>query len=412
MGIGNIANSGMSASMQEMEIISNNIANASTAGFKRSYANFADIYPTGQGAAGIQPGLGVNMDSLLQDFSRGDLQSTGIKTDLSINRNGFFILKDPGSGLTSYSRAGRFGTDYQGYLTTLNGTQRLQGYPAINNAILAGSSLVDLQINSSPIPAKPSSIVTLSNLYLNSNDVVPTTTTFNATDPTSYNFHSSSSVYDSLGNQFTLHLYYIKSGTTPDTWTVQAEIANAGASTATPLGTGSIAFNTDGSFNSVSGLNNLSFTPSAGALGPQSISVLYDNSNKQFATADSAPSSVTDGYQAGKLVNFDIDNNGVVVLTYDNSQKVIAGQVAIANFQSPQNLQNDGNASWLETGNSGSPIITQASSVNNVNAGSYEGSNVDLTKEMVDLIGAQHNFQANAQVENVFNEVMKTVIQL
>lgn len=406
MGIGSIANSGMNASMQEMEVISNNIANAATPGFKKSYINFADVYPANSGAS--QPGLGVAVTNILQTFTTGNRQDSGIKTDLIIGKDGFFTVKDPGTGQISYTRAGRFYTDNEGYLTSINGDQRLQGFPSINNSIVASGNVVDLQIPSGPIPAKASTSVTLSGLNLKNGDTIPAGA-FNNADPTTYNYRTNSTFYDSLGNTYTLQLYYINTSTA-NTWTVQAEVTQG--STTSSLGSGSISFNTDGSYDTSSGLSSLVVTPAAGA-DPLSISAIFNASTtKQFPTDYAVPVSKTDGYQAGTLTGYTIDKDGVITLNYSNQQPVLAGQIAIAKFQSPEYLQNVGNSSWIATPDSGDASMNQKNSSGNIATGAYEGSNVDLSQEMINLISAQHNFQANAQVENVYNEVMKTVIQL
>lgn len=412
MGIGNIANSGMKASMQDMEVISNNISNASTPGFKRSYTNFADIYPSGQGSAGNQPGLGVSVVNIVQAFRAGNKQATGISTDLLINNNdGFFVIKDSSTGQQTYTRAGRFGTDDNGYLETLN-KDRVQGFAAVNNTIVSGGSLSDLQISKAPISAKPSTTFTLSNLRLNSASTVPITTPFSPTDSSTYNFQSSSDVYDSLGNKYTVQLFYINTSTA-GTWNVEAEVTNPGASSSTNIGSGSLTFDTSGSLTSSTGLGALAITTLPGAATPLTVAGILDpTTTKSYAVENNQPSTVTDGYSAGELSSYTIDRNGVITMTYSNQQRVLAGQIALATFNSQQNLTYAGNASWVPSSDSGQPMINQKNSTSNITTGSYEGSNVDLTQEMVDLIGAQHNFQANAQVENVFNEVMKTVIQL
>src|SRR5438045_4974669 len=209
MGIQNIANTGMQAAMSDMEIIGNNISNSNTYGFKKSFGNFADLYPAGNAATGTQPGLGVNLLNIKQDFSSGGLQNTGRGSDLSINNDGFFILKDPTTGNSTYSRAGRFDVDNQGYLTL--GSRRVQGFPSINGKIVA-PSLVDLQIPPTPMQAKATTSM-LGSLNLDANSQVPLNTTFSNSDVNSYNFSTNTTVYDSLGNPNQLTLYYIKTST-------------------------------------------------------------------------------------------------------------------------------------------------------------------------------------------------------
>ena len=398
MGIQDIANTGMKSSMTNMEVISNNISNANTIGFKKSYTNFADLYPGSGSASSVQAGLGVSIASIRQDFTKGGYQTTDRSLDLSINDNSFFIMRDAGTGQTCYSRAGRFNLDPNGYL--LSGNNRLTGYPAVNGKILA-PSLADLKVPTLPVPAKATTEVTGS-LNLDSNGAIPTST-FSVSDPTSYNYATYTNVYDSQGNSAPLSLYYVK--TAANEWTVKAEVNGSSA------GTGSLVFAADGSLQSATGLSSLSYSPTTGAATPQAFSVTLSGST-QYAGGSSPQPFNQDGYQAGTFSGLNIDNNGVLNVQYTNGQNIQVGQIAVADFQAPEGLMDIGNMCWVQSPTSGNPTITQNSSTNNITAGSLEISNVDLTEEMVNLIGAQHSFQANAQVEQTYNEVMQTIVKI
>ena len=402
MGIGNIANTGMQAAMSNMEVISNNIANANTLGFKKSYINFEDIYPSTNGAAANQIGLGVNVASINQDFAPGSLQITGRNTDMSINGNGFFVMRDAISGTTSYTRAGRFAMDGNGYLYASGATnRRLQGFTALNGVIPAGGTADDIQINNSSIPAKATSSAMIK-INLDSNSVAPTAT-FDPNDKTSYNFQTTVPIFDSLGNKHAVTSYYVK--TAPNTWDVRVYIDG------TANTTGTLNFATDGTLSSSPGLTGITFSPTTGATAPQ----VFDIS-MAGTTQTGIPSKVTatdqDGYEAGAYSDFTIDSDGMVKIKYTNNQTQLAGQVALAEFQSPEGLIQTNNMSWVESQQSGSANINQSNSVGNITSGQYESSNVELTTEMVNLLGAQHAFQANAQVEQTYNEVMQVVIKL
>jgi flagellar hook protein FlgE len=398
MGIENIANTGMQSAMSDMEVISNNISNANTIGFKKSHINFSDLFPSGTGSAGVQIGLGVRVVGVQQDFNSGGIEETDRGSDLSIGNDGFFIVKDPITGLTSYTRDGSFNLDGQGYLKF--GNERVQGFPSVNGAILA-PSLVDLQISNTAMTAKQSATVTGS-LNLDSGSVPPTTT-FNSADPTTYNFASNTTIYDSLGNSYQLSMYYIK--TADNTWTVQAQVGG------NSVGSGTMTFGTNGQLTATTGLDALSFVPGSGATTPQPINVNLAGAT-QFGNPSATQPFTQDGYQAGTLSSYSIDNNGLLSMQYTNGQSQQAGQIALARFASPEGLTNIGNMSWTASANSGSPMIGLANSQGEINPNSLELSNVDLTEEMVNLITAQHSFQANAQVEQVYNEVMQTVIKL
>lgn len=400
MGIGNIADTGMQAAMSNMEVISNNIANANTIGFKRSFINFADIYQSGNGTAGINIGLGVNVSAVTQDFATSGYEHTSGALDLSINKNGFFIVRDPTSGRLAYTRAGRF-QQSNGYIINQSG-EHLQGFPASNGVISPGSSPTDLQINASALPAKATSIANI-NLKLDSNSAVPTNTTFSPTDPDSYTYASTVQIYDSLGNVHNVTSYYLKTATANE-WDVNVYVDGAS------LASGTMSFTSNGNLDTTTGLDNLAYTPTNGA-SAQTFTIDMAGSTQTGGNNVVMASSV-DGYQAGTFNGVEMDNNGMVWMQYSNSQKLLAGQVALANFQSPTGLASVGNMEWVATSSSGNPVVNQSASTGNLTVGYLEESNVDLTSEMVSLINAQHAFQANAQVEQVYSQVMDEVIKL
>jgi flagellar hook protein FlgE len=384
--------------MTDMEVISNNISNANTIGFKASYTMFGDMYPSLSGTS-TQAGLGVQVTGVFQNFANGGQSPTGMPLDLMITQNGFFVMNDSNTGTVSYTRNGNFQLDENGYIT--NGGLRLQGYPAVNGVVVSSGSLSDLQISGAPIPAIASTNVT-EKLNLNS---VPGVNTgpFDPNNNATYNSNTTETIYDSLGNKHTFSLYFIK--TAENTWSTQALVDG------TNVGTGTVNFDANGQMTSVTGLSNLSYAPGTGASSPQTFSVDLTGTT-QFASANQTVADAVNGYPAGTMSTFQIDNNGNVIATYSNAQRLMLGQVAIANFQSPSGLASIGNMSWVETTESGSPILNPTNSNNNISAGVLESSNVDLTQEMINLIGAQNSFQANAQVEQTYNEIMKTVIQL
>ncbi len=406
MGIGNIANTGMRAAMANMETISNNIANANTIGFKRSNVNFSDIYPSASGTSGTQIGLGVNVGSISQDFSTSGFVLTNSGLDLSISKNGFFITKDAIGGQVSYTRAGQFSTSPDGYIISKYSGNRLQGYAASNGVIPQGGGITDLHFNNSSLPAKASTLIS-TNINLDANSTVPANP-FDPSDTSSFNFQSKSFLYDSLGNKHDVISYYSK--TANNNWDTHVYIDNNFVGTSGSP-TGSIAFNSDGSIASVTGLNNLSFSSTNGADYPQTFSFDFEGST-QVATNSIVNSSESDGYEPGQFSGLSIDNNGMVWMQYSNSQKFLAGQVALANFKAPQGLTDIGNMSWVASSDSGAALLNQSGSVGNIRSNSLEQSNVDLTSEMVSLINAQHTFQANAQVEQTYSEVMSTVIKI
>ena len=163
--------------------------------------------------------------------------------------------------------------------------------------------------------------------------------------------------------------------------------------------------------SSTTGLDALSFSPTNGAISPHIFEFDLTGST-QYTGASQVRENKQDGNSAGLPVGFNIDHNGVLNVYYNNGESKVAGRIALAEFQSPQNLARSANMSWLSTSESGNPIITPSTSEGTINTGTVELSNVDLTEELVRLLGAQHDFQANAQVEQTYNQVLQTIENL
>ncbi len=405
MGMGEIATSGMQAAMSNMDVISNNISNANTLGFKKSSASFVDLFPSGNDASGVQIGLGVNLDGIQQNFKPGTRSDTGLPSDMCITGAGFFMMRDPVAGTTTYTRNGHFTFDSSnGYFNI--GNQRLQGFPAVNGIIPAGSTPSDLKISTAAQAAKASTTVSAQGLNLNSGDTIPATTPFNQTDTTSYNYTNHSTMYDSLGNATNLDLYYVK--TAANTWSVYSSVNGTVINSASPA---NLTFNSSGQITSTSGLSGLSYTPTTGAAA-MNFSINMTGTT-QFGNPNTTTSPfTTDGYPAGTFSKYTVDNNGIITAIYSNGPPVKVGQVALATFQSPQHLQNLGGATWAATTSSGAPISNPDNSIGSIAQAALEMSNVDLAAELVSLINAQNTFQANAQVEQTYNQVMQTVTKL
>lgn len=399
MGVGNIANSSMQAAMRNMEVISNNIANVNTPGFKRSSLNFSELY-AGNVSDNRQPGLGVRIDSLRQNFSTGRLDSTNSQLDMSLNNDAFFIQRDPFNGTTHYTRAGHFNMDNDGYIYGFSG--HVQGFPAKDGVILGSANLVDLQIPNSPLPAKATEKTQIK-LNLNAADEVKALP-FDVSEPNSYNYRSDLTVFDSLGNEGSLSVYYIKQA--DNTWTAQLLMNGQN------IGTGSLTFNgSNGALAAATGFDALSWNPTGGATSPQAFSM--DLTGSTQSVMDSREySKDQNGYGAGVPQEFNIDDSGKLNVYYSNGESRFAGQVALARFTAPQGLAKADNMSWLATPDSGDPIINSDNSEGNISIGTLELSNVDITEELVKLMGAQHDFQASAQIQQTYNQVLQTIEKL
>lgn len=399
MDIGSISSSGIQAALSNMESISNNIANVNTVGYKKSYVNFSDIFTGNGGNDFRQIGMGARVHSVGHDFSTGTIQSSGRGLDLALSRDGFFIQKDPVTGLVSYTRAGRFDFDKDNNLIGNNGI--LQGFPAYNGVVASSGNLVNLTIPTAGIPPVSTKQVNFSINLDAKNDVI--TAPFNMNDPATYNYSSTETIYDSLGNSSLVSLYYVKNAN--NSWTANVVMGNQ------VIGTGSLDFDANGSMVSNSGLSHLSWDPGNGAATPQLFNVNLTGST-QYQNDNRVSSSSQDGCPSGMPLGCAIDNNGYLNVYYSNGINRVQGQIALAQFRAPQGLEKGDNLSWLPTTNSGSPMVNQDISFGAFLVNSLESSNVDLTEELVKLISAQHDFQANAQVQQTYNQVMQTIEKL
>lgn len=398
MGIGNIASSGIKAALTHMESISNNIANVNTLGFKKTLVNFADIYSgMGGGSKGI--GLGTRVHSVQQSFATGRIESSERALDLRLSNDGFFIEKDPVSGRVVYTRAGRMGVDNDGYIMGFNGV--LQGYPATDGTVSATGNLVDLKIPTAPIPAEATDNIGFQmNLDAGEEAILDP---FDKDNKDTYNHSSTETVYDSLGQNYTVTTYYVK--TASNSWDVHVVVDD------TEIGSGNLNFNSEGVLVSSTGLTGLSFTPTSGAVSPQNFDIDV-SSFTQYKGENKVYDHFHNGMSSGTFNGLSIDDDGRIQVSYSNGLTRVEGQIAVAKFRSPQGLLQSDNMSWIESTESGPALVSPDNSQNAIKSQSLEYSNVDLSDELVKLIGAQHDFQANAQVQQTYNQILQTIENL
>jgi flagellar hook protein FlgE len=406
----NTALSGLRAASQNLAVTGNNIANGSTTGFKQSRTEFGDVYANSiLGTGGRTPGSGVLVNAISQQFSQGNISITNNSLDLAINGSGFFILSNQGS--PSYTRNGTFQLDNLGYVTSSDGA-RLQGFAASPSGQILSGALSDLRIQTSDIAPNATSEVNL-RFNLDSGETIPAVATFDTTNPNTYNWSTAATVYDSLGNSHVLTSYYVK-GTpvapaTDTPWTVYTDLDSSG----TAHNAGTLTFDTTGALTSpASAALNDSWVPGGGA-ATMNFAINFSNST-QFGSDSTVNALDQDGYAPGRLSGVRIDDSGIVFANYTNGQALTLGQVALANFANPQGLSPIGNTAWTESFASGQPVIgaPQTGSRGAIQAGALEESNVDLSSELVNLILAQRDYQANAKTIETSNAVTQTVINL
>ena len=455
--------SGVNAATSDLNVISHNIANASTTGFKASTAEFAEVFASsllGSGAAAT--GQGVALSEIRADFSQGNIEFTNNALDLAVSGNGFFVVKGDDGG-QEFSRAGGFRVDREGFLVNAQG-QRLQGFQATDTGEITGL-LDDLFIDATLIEPE-STIETTITQNLDSRDLAlrdtPATPTFDPTDPLSYNSSTSTTIYDSLGNAHVLNVYYVKE---PDVTALPNPAGGAAINAATGAGAasayavyvtvdGESLYDTDGTAPISDDLPNgyLAFDSNGQLIDGSTLAVpipalnplvsteqyvpkdengapngatggdpatgnqlqLDLASTTQFGTDFAVSSIIQDGFGAGQLIAFEIDPGGVAFARFTNGQSKAIGQVALASFQNNNGLQPVGSTNFSETFNSGSPTIGApgGGGRGNIQSSALEAANVDITAELVNLIIAQRNFQANAQVISANDQLTTAIINL
>lgn len=398
--------SGLNAASADLNTIGNNVANSATTGFKESRAEFADVYPVSAfGTPSTSIGSGVRLAAVTQRHTQGNISFTNNSLDLAISGQGFFRMSD--NGTVVYSRAGAFGLDRLGYMANSAGL-RLTGYLADPAGNITGA-LGDLQVSFADLAPQATANMTVG-VNLNAAATVPPVAPFDPTNANTYNNATSTTIYDSLGNTHLASMYYVRtaplSGNTWDTY-LYVDGNAVGAANA-------LQFNNTGAL----------IVPAAGTIaypaynplnGAAPITMTLDYSNTtQFGSPFGVNTLTQDGYTTGRLGGVDVDETGVVFGRYTNGQSRAQGQVVLTNFANPQGLRPLGDTSWAETFESGSALTGApgTASLGLVQGGGLEDSNVNLTEQLVAMIIAQRNFQANAQVISTEDSITQTIINI
>lgn len=447
---------GLNAASSDLGVISNNIANNNTTGFKASRAEFGDIYSLSDLGTSTRRsiGTGVRLNAVSQQFKQGNLETTSNPLDLAIDGEGFFVLEDT-DGATLYTRAGAFGLDKDGYVVNSLG-QKLQGYQTnLTTGLIDIGTEGDLRTQTANIDPKQTTTGEYG-INLDSGDMALDPANFDFNDSRTYNFASAMTVFDSLGNDHSLTAYFIKDSTsTPPTppsgtasWQVFFSMDGLGldgnalppAGTATASGTlcfdafGAITGTLDGAGTSTgnssfsltnivptngpdpitgNGTANGSENPINTSGTPAGVTIKFDTAT-QFGSASSTNSVTQDGYTTGRVIGVDVGEDGSISGRYSNGQAKVLGQVILANFRNTQGLSPIGDSSWVETSASGQPVKGPpgTASLGLVRAGALELSNVELSEQLVKMISAQRNFQANAQVISTADQMTQTLLQM
>lgn len=441
--------SGLNASSKSLDVIGNNIANASTSGFKASRAEFATVYASALSGAGSNlVGIGVGLSAVAQQFTQGNITTTDNPMDLAINGAGFFQVTD-GVNPRLYSRNGQFKLDRAGFIVN-NDQLKLLGYPADGTGVIQPGIAQPLQLPTGGIaPAETDTI----KLELNVDSRVKTTSPTGTTgiilnDPTTYNNATSLSVFDAKGQEIALTLYFQKGEPVADpvtgllnnnVWHIYAT-ANGTPLAVDSAGNGipvdasnnpqtpwtTVTFPSTGGSPSTpsaltvppNGLLNMDIPATTNSVGAATLDITGIQFNLLGMTENGSPFAVTDvlqdGYAPGQLSGILIEGNGIVTARYSNGQTKPAGQIELANFRNAQGLQPLGGNVWASTFASGDPVlgVPGLGNFGALQAGALEDSNTDLTVELVNMITAQRVYQANAQTIRTQDQVLQTITNL
>lgn len=406
--------SGLKAHQARMDVIGNNIANVNTVGYKASRMTFKEIFsqtikgasaPQGNGG-GTNPqqiGLGVAIASIDTLFTRGGAQRTDNPTDLSIDGNGFFIVSKGGANL--YTRAGNFSFDSQGDLVTPD------GYKVLGWMSTDGKTVNTDAGNLVPISLKNwSSIDPAATTQLEIGGNINASTEINGA--ISYNIL----VYDSQGGSHIATITFTKNDATTWNWSV----SSSDPAISSVDGSGTLTFGADGRIlpdaNGVRIANgtlnfNMNTAVTSATIGPVSLDL---SRLTMFSSETDLRELSKDGNEAGSLESINIDKYGVVSGIYSNGRRQVIGQIAIADFQNPMGLEKVGNTMFINTVNSGEPMIGAAGTDTrgSINPGTLEMSNVDLANEFTDMIVTQRGFQANARVITASDEILQDLVNM
>ena len=402
----NTALSGIQAASSDLGIIGNNIANSATTGFKSSRAEFADVYASSNAAASTAIGQGVRMQAAAQQFSQGGINFTDNPLDMAVSGEGFFQLEANGSQI--YSRAGAFKLDSNGFVVNNEGFSLMARQADTNGAITGAISA--LQLNNAYLDANPTASLTGGVNFDAREAETDSSWALVAGVPATagYNSSTTTTIYDSLGNDHTISMYFSKldPATNPNEWNVRTVIDG------TLQDTTAVTFNSDGSFNAPASIP-VTWNPGGGAAAAQSFNIDLSSST-QYGSNFAVNTLSQDGYTAGQLLGVDVDDTGVVFARYSNGQSQVTAQVVLANFANKQGLKPIGDSSWVETFSSGSPVVSEpgTAGLGLVQSNALEDSNVDLTEQLVRMIEAQRNFQANAQTIQAEDTITQTIINL
>ena len=429
--------SGLNAAAKGLDVTGNNIANANTVGFKSAQAHFADVFANSLAGSGAsQVGIGTTTSAIQQSFTQGNITTTNNPLDISINGGGFYRMDT--NGTITYSRSGQFHLDKNGLIVD-DRARILTGYPADATGTIVQSSPVDLRLDSgdqSPV-ATGTGVGSFQGVRADVNldsralattwipgpvhvPLVPPATAPFSPNPSSFNWSTALSVFDTLGNAHTLSLYAVKTAA-PGVWDIHANVDGTTDQNVT-LTTPTLTFNTSGSLVAGSGVVGASINLANvmndlgqvnNAASPLSFNIDFTGSS-QFGSPFGTNRLEQDGYTSGRLTGVSVAGDGVIRGNYSNGQARNLGQVVLAGFTNSNGLTSLGGNQWSETSASGPALVGApgSASLGILQSASVEESNTDLTAELVNMITQQRNYQANAQSIKTQDQILQTLVNL
>jgi len=419
--------SGLSAQGQALSVIGDNIANAGTTSFKAGRAEFQDVVAANLKGilGGNQIGTGTKLNGVTALYTQGNLTPTERDADMSIRGDGFFILKNPGGqGEVSYTRDGSFRFDDKGRLQTAD-KQLVQGYKIDQDTGKPGAELSEVQFSSNTIPAKPTAAIRI-DANLDSRAKINLSAYNLADADKTADYSTAIRVHDSTGTSRAVNMHFYKSSETEWTWYASADGSTLqGGVDGVPqqIATGKLSFTQEGKLNTDLVLNSaINFR---GAQPNQKIDFNFGDSiitrkgtglsgSTQYGSRTQVFRQIQDGYAAGTLTNFSVEENGMVSGSYSNGITRPLAQMALARFENNEGLFKLGSSRYKEAILSGQPLVGAATEAGRgaIISKNLEASNVDLAHEFVNMIQTQRNFQANAKTISTSDELLQDVINL
>ncbi len=411
-----VAMTGLHAAQADIANTSNNIANVNTVGYHKSRTEFTDLYSTPPFSdPKKQTGLGTRLTNVSKSFNQGSFEQTGNTLDLGIQGQGFFALRpELNSGEMTFSRAGAFSLNSEGHIVNSSGSYMMSYPSAEDGTVLSKAEIQPLQVpafrgspkatdNTSLTMGFPSGVEAQGG-----QDAVPSALTFDTADSESYAFSTPFSIYDSTGTAQEAELFFVMTDapdalSTISRYEVHMTVDGVPYTPATPM---TLAFDETGL--AIEGETPVGFTGDG-----RTINLDFADSN-QMADKFAVQTLSHDGDTPRGLSNLQVDSEGIVWANYSGVDTIALGQVALANFTNLNGLSPVGDAAYKSTADSGDPYFGQSglSGFGNVNSGSLEQANIDLTSELVDLISSQRNYQASAKALETSNSLSQTIMNM